>query len=124
MPSEPSGNARRATVTCSYIKSNFFRVVYGSGAIGGITPSGLINFAIYNERIAIPTTITQELLQDEGRLGGEIARESREGIVRELEVEVLMDTNAANRLVEWLKDKIAVIEELAAGGTEEAKPTP
>ena len=89
------------------IKSNFFRVIHSDGAWGGITPQGKIHMAFYNERPAIPKQVTHEVTA-EGNLGAEIADEriARDAIVREVEVEVIMDLETAKRLREWLDDKI------------------
>ena len=88
------------------IKSNNFRVVYADGLIGGKTPSGLINFAFYNERPAIPTLIVHPFVEENSRvvlgIENEEKREGRKGIVRELEVEVLMSVDNASRFHEWL----------------------
>ncbi len=91
-----------------YIKSNFFRVVYADGAVGGLTPKLGIRMAFYNERNAIPRQTTHTI-NAEGALSPEIREEriARDAIVREVEVDVVMDLKAAVSLVQWLQDKIA-----------------
>lgn len=98
-----------------YIKSNHFRVVHVDGAHGGLTPSGLIQMALFNDRIPIPQqTLHPVTVTDAGKkLGAELQDErvARDGIVREVEVEALMAISVAKTLHTWLGDKIAEWEE-------------
>jgi hypothetical protein len=89
-----------------FIKSNYFRVIKADGAFGGLTPSGSIHMALYSERQAIPTKVIHKL--EGGKLGPEIRerREGRQGIVREVEVDVILDPQQAVLLRDWLTDKI------------------
>jgi len=110
MPDE-SRPAQQDIITFHYIKSNFFRVIYADGAFGGINPQGLIRMALYNERTPIPQTTVQPVTP-EGRLGDELIdrRTAREGFVREVEVDVLLNINTAKSLIVWLQDKVKVLE--------------
>jgi len=94
-----------------YLKSAHFRTVHADGAIGSITPQGNIQMAIYSERIAIPREMVQEINSD-GSLGSIIDSEtiSREGIVREMETDVMMSINVAKSIQKWLGDKIREFE--------------
>ena len=87
-----------------YIKSNFFRVVHMDGAIGGLTPRGLIHCAVYNERAAIPQVTEHPI--DDNRLGPEEAVEGKKGLVREVEVDLLMTRPVAEELRDWLTARI------------------
>ena len=100
-------------VSFHYIKSPQFQAVHVDGAIGGLTPRGLLHAAIYAERVAIPTSTTQPVLAD-GRLGDEIQSErvGKEGVVRELQVDLMMDLNAAQSLYKWLGDNLSKLEAL------------
>ena len=94
-----------------YIKSNQFRVIHVDGAHGGITPRGhSIQMALFSERAPIPKRETYKL--EEGRLGERIAKEERDAIIREVEVEALIDLETAKIIVEWLKGKIKQAENL------------
>lgn len=109
MSDEAKGNGEAAApvVVFDYLKSAHFRVIYATGAIGGLTPEGNIHFALYNERQAIPRQ-TVHPLKDPATLGEEILdrRVSREGIVREMEVDVILSAHAAEGLIVWLQNKI------------------
>ncbi|MGI9073200.1 MAG: hypothetical protein ACR2JB_18245 [Bryobacteraceae bacterium] len=99
-------------VRIEYVKSNFFRVVNADGAFGGMSPrlELLINF--YNERFPIPRVLTYETTSD-STIGKEILeeRESKEGIIREVEVAVRLDLPAAKSFASWLSEKIAELEQ-------------
>jgi hypothetical protein len=88
-----------------YQKSNFFRVVHADGAFGGPSPRGLINIAFYSERAPIPRHTTIPIVG--GIPGPEEISETKSGIFRELEVNVVMDLAVAVSLQSWLGQKIA-----------------
>lgn len=115
MPNEPdsgdgSSPAEMGSVTYHYIKSRFFRVVHADGAYGGLTAQGNIHVAMYNERRAIPRTVIREIEGDE--LGPEKIVDARAGVVRELEVDVVMGISTARSLHQWLGDKIESWEKM------------
>lgn len=96
-----------------YIKSNYFRVVHVDGAHGGITPNGNIFFSAYSQRAPIPQITTQKVEAD-GSITEEIREERvvKDGIVREVEVGIMMDAATAEALHKWLGQKIAALKKL------------
>jgi hypothetical protein len=96
-----------------YIKSNFFRVAHVDGAVGSATPSGLIHLACYSERPAIPRRMVFEV-SAEGVLGQEVAslKDTRDSIVRELEIDLLMSVEVASGLRDWLTTQLEHVEEM------------
>ena len=64
----------------------------------------------FSERAAIPTKVEHKL-SPEGALGEEVLRESKGGVVREIEIELLLDTNMAKSVLIWLTDRVAEAEE-------------
>jgi len=110
--STKSGSELPSEVTFHYIKSNYFRVIHGDGAMGGLTPRGELFFSIFNERAPLPDVTVQAV--ENGQLGKEIIeqRKGSDGIVRELEVGIVMDSNVAKSLVLWLNERIKVAEEM------------
>jgi hypothetical protein len=92
-------------LTFHYIKGSQFRVVHSDGIIGGLTPRGLIHVAFYSERPAIPQLVVQDVTP-EGKLGKETSRVGKEGIARELEVDVMLDEDTAKALHEWLGQRL------------------
>lgn len=92
-----------------FIKSNAFRVVYADGAIGGLAQRGMINMAFYNERRALPQVTEVEFGPDGATASDEKVIETREGVVREVEVNVIMTIAAAEELHSWLGERIGEI---------------
>lgn len=94
-------------VAFDYIKNNNFRIIQADGAIGGLTPSGKIHFALYSERPPIPRRLVHKI-NDDGSLGPIIREEtvSRDAVIREMEVDVFLDVAVARSLHQWLSDKI------------------
>jgi hypothetical protein len=98
-------------VVFDYIKSNFFRVIHIDGVHGGISPKlNMIQMAFFSERQAIPQT--EKFALKKGQLGEIESRKTREAIIREVEVEALMDIDAAKALRQWLDEKIQLREKL------------
>ena len=98
-----------------WIKSGHFRVVHADGAYGGISSRGYLQFALYNERAAIPRVSEREVkVSEDGSIsaGPERTTESREGLVREVEVEVMMDYRTALEFFEWFKQKIEIMQKM------------
>ena len=97
------------SVKFHYIKGPDFRTIHIDGAIGGITPSGFLHIAMYCERSAIPTKITQELRPD-GSLGQELAREGLEGVARQMEIDIILNEATAKNLKVWLDKQLEEFE--------------
>jgi hypothetical protein len=98
------------SVQFHYIKGNLFRVIHSEGAIGGVTPNRDIFVSLFNERAALPQLIEFEVLP-EGKLGKEIKRVGKEGIVREMEIGILMNANSAKNLADFLLSQVKLLEE-------------
>jgi len=106
---EKSDNLPPGAVTFHYIKGNFFRVVHADGAIGGLTPNRGIFLSLFSERGAIPQVVEQTVNPD-GTPGEEKTRVGKEGLVREVEVGVMMSGSAAKRIAEWLLKQVQILE--------------
>jgi hydrogenase maturation factor len=103
-------SAPESSVAFHFIKSNSFRVVYANGAYGGITPRGEIHASFYNERSAIPRMIVHRI--EEGTLGEPLEIVTRGGIVREVEVDLVMSPETAMDVGNWLIENAKKILEL------------
>ena len=99
-----------SSIEFHYVKSNLFRVVRAEGAMGGLTPSREIFVSLFNERAALPKMI-QFSVSPEGQLGPEIKREGKSGIVREMEIGVLINAAAAKHLADFLLAQVKLLEE-------------
>ncbi len=101
---------RAEQIEYHYLKSNFFRVVHADGAFGGITPRGYIHFSLFNERGPIPKKTVREIRED-GTLSPQTIKKSKAGVVREIEIDVVLDKDAAVHLHSWLGRKIIELME-------------
>lgn len=108
----PSDSATTEVVVFEYIKSTAFRVIHADGAIGGISPSGNIHFALFSDRPAIPRLQVNERNAD-GTLGRVKPEHTvvRPGIIREMDVDVVMSPVAAKALADWLIQNLSKLEE-------------
>ncbi len=94
-----------------YQKSHSFRVIHADGAYGGTSPRLQLFIAFYSERFPIPKVLTYEA-SDGGAPRQEIVaeRESKEGVIREVEVGIMLDINAAKGFATWLNQQVAELE--------------
>ena len=79
------------------------------GAVGSPTPKGDIHITFYLERAPIPVKVTHEI-RSEGTLGGIVASEGKTGIIRELQLGVIMDLSCASAVRDWLSERILEIQ--------------
>ena len=97
-----------AELVLNYIKADNFHSVLSTGVIGGITINSLIDLNFFTDRVTIPKSVTLEV--DENGQQKEISRDTKTGVIREVQFGVLMDVNTAKTLVEWLNNNIKLIE--------------
>ncbi len=104
-------------ISFDLIKGNFFRVFPVDGIFGGIGPRGQLRMTFFSERWPIPKRMVCKITED-GEMKEEIRelRETREAVVRELEVEVVMDLATAKGIADWMHHTIE------QAGEEEAEP--
>lgn len=93
-------------VETHYIKNHDFKTVEGSGIFGGLTNNGQININFFTDRAPIPKKIVLEVDPSSGKIIREVERESKEGIIREVQFGVLLNIESAKNIVEWLNQKI------------------
>jgi hypothetical protein len=111
--SNPKSESEQSVVKFDYIKSQFFRVVHADGMIGGPTTRAQLHIAFFSERAAIPQQITQIVDKTTGLLGKEIPEKAvtRGTIIRELDVDVMMNLDTAKAMYTWLGDRIRDLEQ-------------
>jgi hypothetical protein len=99
----------------SYIKSSQFRVVSAQGAYGGFAPRGNFALTVFSERPAIPQ---ESILQVDPttKTATETITKTRAGIVRELEVCLMLDKQSLIELHKWIGQQIDVLKKLEEGG--------
>ena len=96
-------------------KSNLFRVVHADGAWGGLTPELDVFFTLYNSRPPIPEILVHPV-QEDGTLGPDIPalNVSKDGIVREVEVGIIMKPQHVQALIDFLKGRLEQLEKIQA----------
>lgn len=97
-------------VTFHYVKTNEYRTIFASGAIGGINVQGLIHMNLFIDRPVIPRKVSYSI--NGNLLGDEVDREARDGAIREIQMGAIFDISAAKNLVLWLNQQIEAIEGL------------
>jgi hypothetical protein len=112
MTSGDSGSASSPetpqTISFYYLKTPDYRQIFVDGAVGGLTPKGLIHMAVYSEHVAVPQK-TVQAFEKNGTLGPELQdqRVSREGIVRDLAAALIFDEATAHQLIDWLQLRLS-----------------
>ncbi|MER9421448.1 hypothetical protein NKI88_03185 [Mesorhizobium sp. M0317] len=107
---EATAKANDEVVVFEYIKSAYFRVIHADGAIGAVTPEGNIHFSLFSNRPAIPRLEVYAKNAD-GTLGDLVPEHTvvRAGIIREMDVDVIINPATAQALVNWLNANLAII---------------
>jgi hypothetical protein len=113
---EPEAETRE--IEYHFVKSNYFRVLHVTGAYGGITSNLLIHMNVYGDRTPIPKTMGHEIRAD-NRIGTETRREGKQGVIREVEADIVIDVETAKAMVHWLNDKIVAVEKIIKKAIEE-----
>jgi hypothetical protein len=93
-----------------FIKSTDFRVIHATGVWFGGDGQKNIHFTFYNERTPIPTKIVM-LLDEKGHLvrEEESKRESKAGMVRQMETDVVLSFENALSLYKGLEVNLRAV---------------
>lgn len=96
-----------------YLKSSDYREVLCHGALGGPTPQGQLWMALYAERFPIPQIVEFDVRPAKDgtvefdELKSKPTRvETRQGLIRSVEVSAYLDLATAERLHTWLGQQI------------------
>lgn len=105
-------------------KSQNFRVIHCDGAFGGPAPNasvGLIHMALFSERLPLPKSVVHEI--QGGQIGHELLekRDSKDGVFREVEADVIMSLATAASIRDWLTEQIRVIEDFKSMALQQAE---
>jgi len=82
-------------------------VAHANGVWFGSDPQGNLHLTFYSERTPIPKTMVLKL-SDQGQIIGEdeTKREGKQGIVREMEIDIVMSPDAASAFYEMFGQNI------------------
>jgi hypothetical protein len=90
-----------------YQNSPLSRTVHADGAWAGLTPQLEIQFSFFNDLRPTPEYILHRLT-DQG-LGEEVERIERQGVIREVEVNVVMNPANVEELIKLLSRMVAEV---------------
>jgi len=107
------GEDGKVHIPVHQLKSPLFRNIVVDGVYGGITPKGTIHVAVFSERTPIPTQIGLILDQGGSFIDEDASmRVQRDGFVRELEAGLVLTTETAESVAQWLLKKVQEAKEL------------
>lgn len=98
-----------------YQKAPAYHTIHVDGAYGGNTARGYLALTFYSERATIPRRGVRDVITNdsgETTLGPERIAEGLKGIMRQLEVTVMLDINASRELLTFLQTQILEQEKL------------
>lgn len=103
-----------ATLRYYYIKSNSYHTIPIDGCFGGRQPRGQFQISFFYERLPIPQIVEHQIKDTRGsmaKIGDEISRVTKEGVIREVEVGVTMSVEVARIIHVWLGEQLSIIDE-------------
>lgn len=95
-----------------YVIPEHLRDLYVNGMWGGVTPRGEIHMHFYNERHAIPKSVTCEI-DKKGEIKGIVSQEAGGDAARIVQASIVMDYQTAVAMRDWLNDRIGVIDKIS-----------
>jgi hypothetical protein len=106
-PKNPENKKQK--VVFYYLKTGNYRTYHVDGVFGGVTPKGGIFMELFSEKGPTPDTVTHEL-NDNASLGQEISRQSKDGIIRQVEAGLVLDLTTAEAIRNWLDEKMDLVK--------------
>lgn len=104
-----TGKTTTTEIALHYLKTPDYRSFHVDGVFGGPTPRGNIYMEFFLERAVTPQTVVHKVTKA-GRLGKELGREGKIGIIREVEAGAVMDLKTAELMRDWLDSKIKTLK--------------
>jgi hypothetical protein len=98
------------SISAFYEKANHFRVIHADGVYGGGTRAGNFHLAFYSERTPIPREVEFTVTR-EGDVSPEKVIESKRGLFRELEADVVMSLHGAVNFHTWLGNQLEIVRQ-------------
>ncbi|HUA67443.1 MAG TPA: hypothetical protein VMA13_02750 [Candidatus Saccharimonadales bacterium] len=101
----------KVQVPIHFIKGTCFRVVHANGVWYGGDNQGNLHMTFFNERNPIPQKLVVNVDEHGSIVGEDVSqRESKEGVVREMEVDVVMSLRVAQELYVTLGENLKAIQ--------------
>jgi hypothetical protein len=92
-----------------YQKTTDYRTIHVDGATLSSTPRGLFALSLFNERAVIPREVRRTIVSQDDfnvTLGAEEVINSLEGVMRQVEATIMLDSRTLRDLFEIFKDAI------------------
>lgn len=96
-----------------YQRARHYRTIHADGAQFGVTPRAAIQFTLFSDQRPMPEFVLHQVTP-EGNLGEVIEEVKKEGVIREVEANVVMDVATAASFVEKLQGVLEQIKSLQA----------
>lgn len=110
MADEKKPDLERPTqVGIYYQRSRHYRTIHSDGAQIGLTPRGQIKFTLFSDQKPKPEFVLHQITP-EGNLGESLEEVVKEGVIREVEVNVVMDLNTTTAFVNVLQATLKQLE--------------
>lgn len=101
-------------ITFTYREAQGMRTSHADGTIGGPTAQGYVSLMFFSERQTLPNE--QRFAIEDGKIGKQLSDERiGNGITRQIEHEVIMSVDIAERLHEWLGRQVKRLQEMTGG---------
>lgn len=110
----------RLQMPVHFIKSSCFRVVHANGVWYGGDNQSNLHLTFFNERNPIPKKVVVNVDERGAVIGEEVSqRISKQGIVREMEVDVVLSLQVAQELYMTLGENLKAFQSVAKLPVEE-----
>jgi hypothetical protein len=107
-----------AEIPVHLIKGSNFRVIHADGVWFGGSPYGGMHLTFYSERFPIPKKLVLRFDQAGQAVEDESKRESKEGFIREMEVDIVLSPEAAMALYESLSVNLKIMRDTMKAKTQ------
>jgi hypothetical protein len=115
---KPTDSDDPTKIGIHYQRSRHYRTINADGAQFGITPRGALQFTLFTDQASLPEYVLHEITP-EGKLGKPIDQIKKEGIVREVAVNIIMDINTATAFIGVFQETLERAKQIQAGQTPE-----
>ena len=106
---DESTGSEREPIQIHYEKGTTYSNIYADGSIVAPNGRGMISVSFYSQRFTIPKLAHLVRGSDDGS-GEEKEIDGKNGLFRQIEGSVFLDTDAAKELIDWLNTAVEFIE--------------
>ncbi len=111
----------RDKVAIYYQKTRHYRTIHADGAWAGITPQLEVQFTFFTDLQPMPE-FTLHQVTDKGTLSDEVERVVKDGVVREAEINIVMNPSNTEQLINLLQRIVGQIKHHQAKAEKNMQP--